>query len=192
MQKPHLGRGSGQGPLSLPLLSLSGLQAWSLGLAPLLSHSEGPKDPVSALSPPRQSLPLPPRASHSGPPCPLADCPHPDRTPGKRPKLAGAQREPLGIGSLSPRGRLSPNPPALHLLSKFNRVTGEPSPKLGVQVGGRGNLDHFLVPPLDGTVSLIQVQNVPILVSYSERETQLLQGLKHFLNTHQTPYNCWG
>lgn len=58
-----------------------------------------------------------------------------------------------------------PEGPVSHLLSKLDRVAGEPGPKLGVQVGSRGNLHHFLVPPLDGTVSLVQVQNVPVLVS---------------------------
>lgn len=70
---------------------------------------------------------------------------------------------------MSPRGRLFLKAPAFHLLSKFDRVTGESGPKLGVQVGSRSNLNHFLVPPLDGTVSLVQVQNVPVLVSCGER-----------------------
>lgn len=56
--------------------------------------------------------------------------------------------------------------PTLHLLSEFHRVAGEPSPKLRVQVGSRGNLDHLLVPPLDGAISLVQVQDVPILVPW--------------------------
>lgn len=75
----------------------------------------------------------------------------------------------MGTGSSSPRGRLFLKAPAFHLLSKSDRVTGEPGPKLGVQVGSRGNLDHLLVPPLDGAVALIQMQNVPILVSCGER-----------------------
>lgn len=62
-----------------------------------------------------------------------------------------------------------PEGPALHLLGKFDRVAGEPGPKVGVQVESRGNLNHFLVPPLDGTVSLIQVQNVPVLVPWGGR-----------------------
>lgn len=59
--------------------------------------------------------------------------------------------------------------PALHLFSKSDRVAGEPGPQLGVQVGSRGDLDHLLVPPLDGAVSFIQVQNVPVLVPWGGR-----------------------
>lgn len=62
-----------------------------------------------------------------------------------------------------------PASPALHLLSEFDRVAGEPGPKVGVQVESGGDLDHFLVPPLDGTVSLVQVQNVPVLVPWGGR-----------------------
>lgn len=35
---------------------------------------------------------------------------------------------------------------------------------MGIQVGSRGDLYHLLVPTLDGAVSLVQVQDVPILV----------------------------
>lgn len=58
--------------------------------------------------------------------------------------------------------------PRPHLLGKFDGVAGEPRPELGVQVGSRGNLYHLLVPPLDGAVSLIQVQDVPILVPWGQ------------------------
>lgn len=137
----------------------------SLGLEPLLLTQRGSQRArVSPFS--SQTVPTPPSQSQSLWASLLPSRPSPSgQDPWHEPKPAGAQREPLGTGSLSPPGRLSPKAPALHLLSKFDRVTGEPRPKLGVQVGGRGNLDHFLVPPLDGTVSLVQVQNVPVLVS---------------------------
>lgn len=87
-------RGSGQWPLCLPLLSLPGSQAWSLGLAPLLSHSEGPKGPESALSPPKPSSPLPPTASHAASPLPgrLSTS---RQGPWHEAFAGGAQREPL-------------------------------------------------------------------------------------------------
>lgn len=37
-------------------------------------------------------------------------------------------------------------------------------------MGSRGNLYHLLVPPLDGAVSLIQVQDVPILVPWAYKK----------------------
>lgn len=64
---------------------------------------------------------------------------------------------------LSLCGQRSPGAP-IHLLSKFDRVAGEPGPKQRVQVGSRGDLHHLLVPPLDGAVPLVQVQDVPVLV----------------------------
>lgn len=148
-----------------------GLWAWRL-----CSHTarvpRTPSQPFLLPNSPHPALP----ESVTQPPRSLAGWPPPDWAPGKRPKLA----EPEGATRMVyPRDRPSPKGPALHLLSKFDGVAGEPRPKLGVQVGSGGNLDHLLMPPLDGTVSLIQVQNVSVLVSYSERETQLLQGSEH-------------
>lgn len=37
-------------------------------------------------------------------------------------------------------------------------------------MGSRGNLYHLLVPPLDGAVPLIQVQDVPILVPWAYKK----------------------
>lgn len=82
---------------------------------------------------------------------------------------AGAWSKPAEQAPRLYMGDSVPEGPALHLLSKFDRVAGEPGPKVGVQVESRGNLNHFLVPPLDGTVSLIQVQNVPVLVPWGGR-----------------------
>ena len=84
---------------------------------------------------------------------------------------AGAQSKP-GAGSLSPLGEeatapwLSALSPAPHLLCKLDRVASEPGAQLGVQVGSRGDLHHFLVPPLDGAVPLIEVKDVSVLVPW--------------------------
>lgn len=68
-----------------------------------------------------------------------------------------------GIKKVCKNGLMPPGA-CPHLLGKFDRVTGEAGAQLGVQMGSRSNLYHLLMPPLDGAVTLIQVQDVPILV----------------------------
>lgn len=46
-------------------------------------------------------------------------------------------------------------------------------------MGSRGDLHHLLVPPLDGAVSLVQMQNVPVLVPCRGRSTLLQAWQSH-------------
>lgn len=168
---------------------------WSPGLASGPSASvaakQGSRGPRIS---PQSSCPRP-GAGHPGPPCSAA-AGH-IWTPVTADREAYASRSSkqacrngllvstwggaraLGFQTLSPRA------PALHLLCKFDRVTGEPAPKLGVQVGSRGDLDHLLVPPLDGAVSLVQVQDVPVLVPWGGGR------LRSAPPGTQTPLSCW-
>ena len=159
-------------------LSLLSQPFWSPGLASGPSASaaaqQGSRGPCIS---PQSSCPLP-GAGHPGPPCSAAAGPHLDPsnpTAGREAYASRSSKQACRNGLLvSTWGgahalgfqTLSPRAPALHLLCKFDRVTGEPAPKLGVQVGSRGDLDHLLVPPLDGAVSLVQVQDVAVLVPW--------------------------
>jgi hypothetical protein len=78
-----------------------------------------------------------------------------------------------------------------HLLSKFDRVTSEPCTELGVQVGSRGDLYHLLVPPLDGAVPLIQVQDVSVLVPWGRQEASLSFSWELKCLLHGLPVPTW-
>ena len=94
-------------------LSLSGLQAWPLGPAPLRLHSKDPEGPASALSPPAPfpelvtlGLPALQQLAHIWTPA--------TQPPAVRLMPAGAQSKPAGMGSLSPHGE-EPMPLAFKL-----------------------------------------------------------------------------
>ena len=54
----------------------------------------------------------------------------------------------------------------LYLSGQVDRVSCESVPEVWVQLYSRGHLYHLLVPPLDGAVPLIQVDNITILVTW--------------------------
>lgn len=54
----------------------------------------------------------------------------------------------------------------MYLLGKFNRVRREPVSEMRVQLSRRSNLHHLLMPSLNGTVSLIQMDHISILITW--------------------------
>lgn len=52
-----------------------------------------------------------------------------------------------------------------HLLGQADGISSEFRAQLRVEVRSRGDFHHFLVPSLDGTVPLIQMQYIPMLVT---------------------------
>lgn len=127
---------------------------WSLaGRAPRGWAARGPCPPP----PPCKACTGPgPRhhcCSHPGPPAPPP--------PPNEESLPDAGRSGWG-------GGLEAGPPggcSTHLLGQPDGVVRELGAQLGVQVGGRRDLNHLLVPPLDGAVPLVEVHHVPVLVT---------------------------
>lgn len=54
-------------------------------------------------------------------------------------------------------------------------------------MGSGGDLNHLLVPPLDGAVPLVQVQDVPVLVPCGDRTPLSFPKSKHLLTALPGP-----
>lgn len=57
----------------------------------------------------------------------------------------------------------------VYLLGEFNRVRGESVSEMRVQLSRRSNLHHLLMPSLNGTVSLIQMNHISILITWERK-----------------------